>query len=376
MALSLAELLVPSTRKDLVTTGLALLELLGFPVNSWDKTADIRALLEFDSLALEDFGTWIAAVASGGVLSKAEGPWLDLIAAWYSETRKLAIATRGTVTLTDSSGGIRNFADGELWWQSSATKRTYKNVGAIVVPASGSTPATIVATEDGADGNAQGSTIEFLTPPTQLTLAVASGTTWITTSGANEEGDADLRVRLLAKWGALTTAGIDAAYRYFALSASSEVTRVVVTEDQTAVYPDPAVTVRIATPAGAPAAALVAAVDAIIQAKRPMGVLVETAGAVNRTLDLNATLYVTAAGEAAARAAHSAEVARIQRETPIGGKVQVADLYESFLAPAGVTNAKVTKLGATTNPIPVTDDLFLLGDEVPVFVFTPTYVVG
>ena len=84
MALTLAELLVPSTRKSLVTTGLALLELLGFPVNSWDKTADIRALLEFDSLALEDLGTWVAAVASGGVLSMAEGPWLDLIAAWRS----------------------------------------------------------------------------------------------------------------------------------------------------------------------------------------------------------------------------------------------------------------------------------------------------
>lgn len=374
MALSLAELLVAPSRASIVRSGLTLLETLGFPVSSWDVTADIRAMLEFDARALEDLGQWTALIARGVAFGLAEGPWLDLIAEWYSDARKAALATRGTVYMTDLSGSIRNYADGELWWRSTATGLTYKNVGAISIPASGTVPVTIAANDVGFAGNAQGATIAFLTPPTQIDLVVGAGTSWITVAGVDEEGDEDLRTRLRAKWGALTTAGVEEGYRYHALSASSEVTRVRVEEDPTAVYPSPAVTVRIATATGAPSGALVTTVNTAVQAKRPLGVKVLTAGAADRLLDFEATIYVAAASLAAVSASHASAIATLQRQTAIGGKVQVADLYELLLAPAGVTNAKVTKLGATTNPVPVTNDVSLLSSEVPVFVNALTYI--
>jgi uncharacterized phage protein gp47/JayE len=344
------DLITPLTREAVVTTMLDVLRALDFPVDSYLETDEARASVEAEAEALVGLSEQIAAIGKMGVLADADGDALTLHAQdVYDIEREAAVALVGGGTLTDSTASPQTFADGELLFASTADPDlVFKNQGAVTVPGSGSVAVVLVAESPGSDYNVSGSTLSFATPIPGLTFTPdATDQTWATTAGTDEETDARLRTRCETQWGSLNANGSYDSYVYNALAADSTVTRVRVQEDPGAVYPDPAVTVIFAINTGAPGGALVTTVTTYIEARRPLGVLVETIGATGYTLPVRGTVYVRAAYQTAATAAINSALQDFYAEADIGASIYVSEIVESIMAVAGVTRVTLTDSAGT-----------------------------
>ena len=81
MALPLSELLAGQTTDETLSTLVALAAVAGFPAYSWQSGTVPRTFFELEALTYADLTQVIGAIASGGFVDYAEGPWLTLRAA-------------------------------------------------------------------------------------------------------------------------------------------------------------------------------------------------------------------------------------------------------------------------------------------------------
>lgn len=364
MALALSDLLSGQTTDETLSTLVALAAVAGFPAYSWQSGTVPRTFFELEALAYADLTQVIGAIAGGGFVDYAEGPWLTLRAAQgYNITRKAAVYTRGTITLTDA-GGIGPYditTDSQVVVQSGDTR--YRVVSAtgyvlpLTLPASGSVTLTFEAEVPGIGGNLpEGSTFEMVTSLPGVTVAQETppGGSWITTQGSNEETDAELRIRCKARWGELGYGSTEAAYKFWALSASDEVTRVALSE------PDGygGLVVYVAGASGAISSGALSAVTSAVQLRRPMCVTPTVTNATQVTIALAGTVKVNnAAIIDAAKAAANTALATYFSTIPIGGTVYRAPIEAVILnAYPGILNVILTNDPETA----------LLASQVPV----------
>lgn len=383
------ELKTPITRDEIVATMLSVLEAADLPVASWGPTDEPYATIAADAEVLTDLSLTITNIARMGVTDDAEGDALKIHAKDVFDVDKaLAVATRGTVRATETAATPHTWLASELVFCARYdTTLTFRNVADVSLSASSTLTFEVYCEQTGTVGNIQAADLTVVTAvPGVAFVPEGSGTSWIGVSGTDDELDASLRARCKLKWSTLTTTGPTDAYTKWALDASASVNRVRISEDLTAVYPDPAVTVVVAGSSGSVGSTVLDAVEAYIETRRPLGTLVAYASATDVEYVLGGNVSVKAGYLATSATKINTLLASwfggndisINGETlpglEIGGVVTVAQVVELVMSAPGVT-AFIPIKSDNTVFILGTDDLALADAEVAyltnVLVFVP-----
>lgn len=299
------DLVTPMTEEAILTgVALPLFQTAGFDTDTWGPTDEPYATVRVETLTLASLSTTITNTARMAT-NAAVGAWKTLRAKEvFGLDREAALPTVGTITLTDSSGSPQTFAAGDLIVVSSVDADVVFTVPGVTVPAGGSVAVTITAEQPGVSHNIDAANLQLATPVAGLALTATAALGWITQTGTDEESDDRLGARMQVALADLseTPSGED-AYRKWALESSSQINRVYVQTNATAVPPAKPVTVYLAGVTGpVPAAALAAAV-AYIDERHVLGIEVEVVNAPAWTLYLR--------GEVRYQAAHTTAPATV-----------------------------------------------------------------
>jgi uncharacterized phage protein gp47/JayE len=332
---SLRDVLTPKSRDAILQELIDLLREKGFPITDWHSGGVGRTLLEVDAAALEDLYALVPAIAAGGYLATAQGPWLDLLVeSAYGLQRYPATFARGRVVLTAASGfGPYTLEPGDLWLGTPDGLRYHNTTGG-VLPMGGILEVEVQAESPGARYNVPAGAITVLHTPLPG-VSVTNPPDWLLEAARDEETDEELRRRARLRWASLGTGATRAAYEFWALNAHPAVTKVRVLDD----HPRGQGTVDVVIwGEGGIGADVVDVVDAYIQERRPLTANVLVYSATPRTVDVEATVYVRAGYLSQAQAAAAEELAALQRATPIGGILYRSALIEALFARPYVVN--------------------------------------
>lgn len=368
MGVSLSDLMKVLSKDDVLTSFISLLRLGGFPVASWHSGSLQKHTAETESSLLADLTEAVRNSTKGGFIKLAaeiDDAWVDLCAEnVFAETRKAAVYTQGSVRLTDAGGsGPHTISPGGFWVANEDRSLRFVTTNATneTLPMGGTLTLTFQAESPGANYNVgNGALVEALTPLPGVTVEnIDPGTgTWITQQGTDAESNEALVQRCLDKWSTIGSGSDEAAYRYYATSASNEITRA-------KVYSPGAGSVRVVVggASGPVSSTALAAAVALIESKRPLGVPdVVTSNAIARAQTITGVLYVDSGRDLASTlsAAQAAVDARA-RLTAIGGKVSRERIIRELM---------VDGVNDLTLSAPA-DDLQLALDEV----WVPSYAL-
>lgn len=348
MALTLQDLLNPPTLAQLEEQILGLLAAAGFPITSWRPGDVARTLAKMVARGLLELATLISDIARGGFNSYAPPEWLTLLAReLYENERRAATFAQGsfTLTLTSALAGPYTLLPGQLWltWNG----RRYRNTTGTPFgsPLTYPDPVTLnfKAESPGVLSNAPDNALALLTP---LAGAVVSASV-VTIQGADAESDDSLRARNQGKWGSVGPAANDDGYATWARQASAEVTRVLV---QANTPSSGKVRVIVAGSAGGLSGGTLVTLNAFLEARRPLCVIVEALSAGEQALAVEGTVRITSghpnAGSALAQATDA--LLALFAKLPIGGVVRLSDLYAAIEAIPGVDSVLLSAPASDT----------------------------
>lgn len=345
----LTDLVSAETKAQVLDTLVGLFRLSNFPVASWQPFTIIRHLVEASSSMLSDKATLIASIAKGGLLDLAEDDWLTLyVKSAYQEDRKPAVATRGYVTLTDANGsGPHPVTAGEWWVGKVGSDLRWKVIEDGTVPAGGSVSLLAEAESPGAAWNVASGTLNDVTTPGGTGVVVSNPAlesgTWITQQGADIEKDPALRQRCRDKWATLGTGSTIGAYRYWALSASSEITRCLPVPNTE----NGSVAVTIAGPSGPVSLEALTLARAAIEANRPLCSLAPTDNALGELISIAGTVYLDAGANAdVVLAACQSAIDAYARSLDIGATIYLSRIVALIQDVKGVRNVVLSNPGA------------------------------
>jgi uncharacterized phage protein gp47/JayE len=337
---SLRDILTPKSRDAILQEIIDILRDRGFPVTDWHPGGVGRTLLEVDAAALEDLYALVPAIAAGGYLATAQGPWLDLLVeSAYGLQRYPATFARGKVVLTAEPGfGPYTLQPGDLWVGTPDGLRYYNTTGG-VLPRGGTLEVEVQAESPGSRYNVPVGAISILhTPLPGVSVTNAPG--WLVEAARDEETDEELRRRARLRWASLGTGATRAAYEFWALNAHPAVTKVRVRDD----HPRGQGTVDVVIwGEGGLGPDVVSAVDAYIQERRPLTADVFVYSAVPRYVNVRATIYVRAGYLTQAQAAVEEELTALQRDMPIGGTLYRSAIIEALFVRPYVVNVVLTQ---------------------------------
>lgn len=285
------------------------------------------------AIASHELHGHLAWVARQILPDSADAGLLDRHAAIWGITRRPGAAARGPVTVTGAVGAVLP-AGAEM---RRADDARYILDADVTVGAGGTATGQVTATVASAAGNAGAATRLALIAPVptiQPDLVVAAGGL---AAGADPEADAPLRARVLARIQSPPAGGAAADYVAWAQTVTGV--------DRVWVYPGwlgaGTVGVAVLGPAAAiPAAPLVAAVQAAIDAERPVTAAVTVLAPV--AVPVNVTLQIspdTAATRAAVLAALTG--ALVEEATP-GATLRLSRLSAAISAATGETWHRIT----------------------------------
>lgn len=350
---TLAQLVAATTREEVSASLLALLKLGGFPTSSWASGSLPKRLTTAFSSLLADALNLMSKVAGAGFVDLAvdlDPEWLTLLARnVYKLDRQAAIFASGPATLTDAAGtGPHTIAIGDLR-AASTSGRVFRNTTGGTLPLSGTLDLTWEAENPGAAWNVPVSDLRtLLTPLPGVTLDnPGSGGEWLTAYGADEEDNASLATRCHARWPDLGTGATELVYKGWALSASAEVGRVTVVEDQPS---DGRVRIILATASGtAVSGAAVTAAETYVGARRTLctSPLIESAATV--VVPVAATLYVRSAYATTAAAGAATALLNLTASREVGERVDRADIFAAIKSVTGMDNVDLTLPAADTS---------------------------
>lgn len=344
---TLADLLTPRTRVQWRTLLLSELEAAGFAVSLAPANDNRRNAVEMFAAGLAKVDETVAKIAAGAFLGTAVGDWLRLRAkSGHDVDYKQATQTRGTVRLTcASTAGPYTIVAGQVWVGRAANgalpARRYQNTTGGALPSGGTLDVTVIAEAPGSAYNlAVGQITTLFSGLSGVSVSnpgSGSPAQWITSAGTDDEADAALTQRARDKWGTLGRGANEAAYRYIATTASSEVTRVKVV----AVPGDGTLRVYLAGPLGGASSGAVTTVQAALDTLKPLTDRPTAVAATNTTVAALGTVYVRAAQLAAVQAAVERERLAMQAALDIGDPVDLAELNAILKRPRDATGLVV-----------------------------------
>jgi len=307
MATDWRTLLGARTGDQVLQTAFERLAQAGSRITNLNVGGVFRTLLELASDGLGDLYDLLVAVAPQGFASTATGAWLTLLARDRGLTRIAAATTAGRVRFS------RAGAAGNLVIPANVLLRTplsaqgerleYLTTAETVLPdGASSVLVPITARAVGARYNVAPGLISELVAHVPGIVAVANEADWITSEGRDAETDAELRLRTLNRWPALARGATAAAYATWAREVSG-VVDVAVDDD----FPrgEGTVDVVVMGEAGAPSDDLLAAVQALLDTRRPLcaDVLVRGPVEVPAAVRLRLSLPLDGGDEATTEAA-------------------------------------------------------------------------
>lgn len=363
---TLAELLEPVTEDEAETTVLALLEAVGFPATSWQPFSVPRTFVKLFSKLYADARSGVTSIVKSRLLDLSEGLALTYLALYlYQVERAEATPTIGSFVLTDDGGAPYDIEVGQLSVQHDATGLLFTNTTAGTLASSGTLTLTFQAEQTGAAYNiATGTALSFAETLEGVLVTnpqVGVTGTWITTPGTDEQTDASLREECRNKW-ATVGAGTADAYEAWAIEGDPTITKVRVLSP-----PDEAdgmVRVLLATDAGDASATQVANADAVIQAKRPLGLRAVTVLSADATVfTITATVNVFS-GASSYMGSLATALQEFQTDIQIGQDIWYSGIDALLHSPGNVRNAVFTLSPADPDPIVADADMiavFVLG---------------
>ena len=377
VVVDLESLIIEEDKAAIYTTALDVCTAIGLPVTSWQAGDPTRALLHVESETLESLESTVANFIRAGFLDYATGAWLAILAEQVFGVTIVSATYAGTdVVLTNASGGVYTIAANDLTIKNTTTGKTYHNTTGGTLSASSTLTVTVVADEAGSDSSAAATEIDALV----TTLLGVTCSNALAAVGVDDEDPATLRQRCRDRLGRLTTNGPKDAYTDVALDPDLTLTTAVTRARAYGDSSTGAVSVYLAGPSGAVAAADVTLVEtAILAYATPLCITptVASCTAVTVAITYSMKLYkrsnvTVAEAEEAIEAALEAMLAA----QPIGGDIvspaTTGNLYRSRIAatiaavypndafdvavstPSGdtaLTNAQVASLGTITPTI-------------------------
>jgi len=233
MALSLEQLRSPPSRDVLLQFLIEQLEALGFPATSWQPGSIQRSLLTTFARVFADVTELVKQLVELGANQLASGAALTAFSrSVYDNIRNPATKTRGPFRLASTAAIPYSLTPGQLLVQNPSGIQ-FTNVTGGVLPAGGVLAVTFEALLAGANGNiAPGSPLALITPLAGVTVTnpAPAGGTWFTSTGQDQESDANLRLRNRTKWATLAIETPRDGVLNIALSASPAVRKVAVND--------------------------------------------------------------------------------------------------------------------------------------------------
>lgn len=346
MALSLKDLLTPETEDELLERLIAMLAASDFPVTAWLAGGVVLTMLEKLALVYAEAGTRIQSIALGGYLATSKGKWLSLLAQdWFAVDRIAAVATEGYFVLRDAGAGPHVIVPGQLTARYGALLFTNTEGGTLA--ANGSLSLRWRAKAVGAAYNAvpTGEYLELATSIPGVTVRadpILGTGTWIVAVGADEEPDASLVKRCLARWPKIGRGGgTSACYDAWAREASDQVRKVYVAEHKPV---EGKVTVYVY---GTTAPVTDGARDAVRdhlqnRERRPLCVAVTAEHAFTTPVAVTGFVYCRATfiGDVLARAA--AALSAYEAELDVGEDVIRSEIIERLMGLEGVVDVQLS----------------------------------
>lgn len=360
MALSLAQLLTPSSEDESLTKILAILDGLGFTATSWEEGSVQRTIIQMLARLHSDASNTTLAITKGRYNDTATGEWLALKSRSDFDNEPIAaVATRVKMTITDpNSIGPQTIVISQLVAKDQDSA-TYRNIDGGTVTLGGSLTLNFDAE---VPGRSNPVSLELVTPLAGFTSFIAI-TDPIVRPGTAAESDERLRVRNRTKWATQAYAEPQDAYIGWALAASASITRAFV-DDLNPRGPG-TLDIYVAGPTGpVPGPVLVTVIDYIEGnidgiSRRPLGSDVQCFNAGTASVAITGTLYVLPSYSlTAVRDAVYAELEALLEALPVGGTVFLAELYETIMVVAGVSNVHLTApladttVAVTSVPVP------------------------
>ena len=213
---SIASLITPLSTDEVRGSIYNVLAATGVTTSTWKPGAVVRTIISGVSIVLAGLSVFIAFLARSAFLPLATGEWLRLVALYtYNVVRIEATFASGTVTLTNSSGGIYTVAAGGLVVRNPTTRKTYVNASGFTLGAGATLDVIVIATEVGSGSTSfVGEVSEMVTGFLGVTCSNAAPLV-----GTDVEADPALRLRCTDKLGSLSPNGPSDAYGYFSRSA-------------------------------------------------------------------------------------------------------------------------------------------------------------
>lgn len=386
--ISIQDLLVPVSATQARANAVTALVTMGIRADLWRVGGSLSTMLTVVTAAYANFTVLFAQAIASGFLTTASGGWLTLLAYYvYGVTRPVATFASGSLTLTNTGGGVYNYAPGAATFLDSTSGQTYTNQTAIALGALSAQTITIQCVTAGAVGNAAPGEVDTLvTVMTDVTCGNASAI-----AGSDALSDPGLVALCLAKLGALSVRGPRNAYAFAISVALNAVTGAPVNINRQSISRSShtgTVTIVVASPSGAPDPNDVAGVVTSIETGvpglsppfagvRPDCVTVNVSGASEVAYSPSLTVWAEAQPglSAASLAAQvAAELVTYIEEFPVGGVTTdagnglwatgvnsaVGGVSDAIYAVEGATNLALIDGEVATDSITVTVRLVTL----------------
>lgn len=326
MSLALDELITPLTEEQVLEKFLSMLETLKVPARSWRRGGALRTILRVVARNYADLTKLMAAFIKSGFLETAEGDWLTLLARHvYGVERKTATYATGSVTLTNTGGGLFPFAAEGLRLLktiSPTVKKAFVNTQAFTLNPGETKTITVRAVEAGTTSNANAGEIDSSEVP-MYGVEIENEEPVL---GIDAESDPELREACIDKLGTLSVGGVRGAYK-FAASRATRPDGTPVNINRISVSPESStgvVDIYCASPSGAPDPTDVTYVrDAVEAIARPDSVTANVNAAVPVQVARTLTIWATAAPGITSddlKTFAAAALNELARTYPVGGR--------------------------------------------------------
>lgn len=350
--LTIDEILQKATRAEYRARMVTMLVTLSVPADKWKSGGVASTMLTVCAALFAFIDSTIVGIISDFFLPLATGTGLVRLAYYvYGVTVPEATFATGSVTFTNSAGGIYPMAAGEVTVLNSSTGITYTNVDAVTIPALGTATVDVRATTAGSVGNSSPAGIDTM----NTTLYGVTVTNPAALVGIDAPTDAAVRQLCTNKLGVLGVRGVRTAYAYAVQTATNSVTDQPVNINRWSISESShtgTVTLYVASPTGVPDADDVTGVATNVEAlARPAGVTANTYAAAAVVYAPTITVYVLNAPGLdvdALKDAIDAAILTYISTYPIGGVTASDDTNTAFTGLFGSGVASAIAAGCAT----------------------------
>jgi phage-related baseplate assembly protein len=344
MAFTLDELTTPLTRQQVEAKIYEVIATLGTTTTTWKPGAVARTMIVACSIVIAAFSQLTALIARSGFLELASGAWLALVA-WYvfGVEKEYGTYAEGSITLTNTGGGIYTFDVDDLTVSNPASGKTYRNTSAFSLSALSTVTVAIRAVEAGSNSTSGPGTITAM----ETTIPGVTCMNAAAVIGLDEEADPTLRARCGEKLGSLSPMGPWDAYSYAARNARrSDLTRIGVTRVRSVKDGFGNLTVYVATASGTVTGApndittdLGAVNEAIQRLAAPLAVTANVASATPLAIPVTYRVWMyntSGLTQAEIVAAIAAKLVAFMAGQPMGGNILgvTGKIYRDAIATA------------------------------------------